>query len=369
MNPIPFLKPNLVPKEAYEKYFEQIDNTHIYSNYGPLNTSFENRVVLEYFGGVGSAVTVANATLGLMTAIIQTKRNGKYAIMPSFTFAATPLAAMWCGLTPYFLDVDESTWMLDPDQVKTALTHLGDDVAVVVPYATFGNNLDLSFYTELHHSGIPVVVDAAASFGARTDGENHYGVRFPGAVVFSFHATKSFGVGEGGLVYSEDTDLMSNIRRAGNFGFSTARESVTMGFNTKMSEYTAAIALATLDCYPSKVNSRQESYQSYLSCLETRDAYSLGWMVQKTTGTIPHQFFPLLCPKTHTNHFYIDKLAAVNIQARTYFSPACHQQKQFSQCPMDKQDVTNDLAKRILSLPLYEGITPQQIEYIVESLI
>jgi dTDP-4-amino-4,6-dideoxygalactose transaminase len=369
MDPIPFLKPNLVSKEAYAKYFEQIDNSHIYSNYGPLNTSFENRVVSEYFGGTGAAVTVANATLGLMTAIIQAKRTGKYAIMPSFTFAATPLAAMWCGLTPYFLDVDESTWMLDPEQVKATIKKLGDDVAVVVPYATFGDNLDLSYYTGLHTSGIPVVVDAAASFGARPDGKSHFGIRFPGTVVFSFHATKSFGVGEGGLVYSGDTDLITKIRQAGNFGFSMARESVTMGFNTKMSEYTAAISLATLDCYPGKVTHRQESYQHYLSRLESHNAYTLGWSVQQTTGTIPHQFFPLLCPKTNTNHSYIDKLSAVHVQARTYFSPACHQQKQFSQCPSDQLTVTNELSNRILSLPLYEGITVQQIEYIVESLV
>ncbi|MEK4482675.1 DegT/DnrJ/EryC1/StrS family aminotransferase [Paenibacillus sp. FSL R5-0876] len=89
---IPFLRPNLVKKEQFLTYYEKIEATRIYSNYGPLNDLFEERVITEMFGGTGSAVTVHNATVGLMVAISQSKRSkGKYAIMPSFTFAATPL--------------------------------------------------------------------------------------------------------------------------------------------------------------------------------------------------------------------------------------------------------------------------------------
>ena len=106
--------------------------------------------------------------------------------------------------------------------------------------------MDLTAYQSWHEHGVPVVVDAAASFGATAAG-GHFGKNFPGAVVFSFHATKAFGIGEGGLVYSRDTDLISRIRQAANFGFSETRECVLTGLNGKLSEYAAAIALATLD--------------------------------------------------------------------------------------------------------------------------
>ncbi len=74
------------------------------------------------FDGVGHITTVAIATLGLILAINTVKRQGaRYALMPSFTFAATPLAAMWCGLTPYFVDIRAGDWALDEARLKEAL--------------------------------------------------------------------------------------------------------------------------------------------------------------------------------------------------------------------------------------------------------
>ena len=185
-------------KEAYLAYLDQIDTSRIYSNYGPLNTLFEQRVLLEYFDNKGAVSTVNNATTGLILAISASKRKGgKYALMPSFTFSATPLAAVWAGLEPYFIDIREDNWCMNEDVVEDVIRELGDDVAVVIPYATFGTWLDLSYYSSLHNRGIPVVVDAAASFGTCLD--RQFGIGFDGAIVFSFHATKAFGIGEGGL--------------------------------------------------------------------------------------------------------------------------------------------------------------------------
>lgn len=140
---------------------------------------------------------------------------------------------------------------MNREQLEHTVKQLGDEVAVIVPYATFGTAIDLSLYNRLMQQGVPVVIDAASSFGTKTLEEaTHFGKGFGGAVVFSFHATKSFGIGEGGLVYSMDQELIKRIRQAGNFGFSSNRESVIQGLNSKMSEYTAAIALATLDQFP-----------------------------------------------------------------------------------------------------------------------
>ncbi|MCU6339864.1 DegT/DnrJ/EryC1/StrS family aminotransferase, partial [Enterobacter quasiroggenkampii] len=120
----------------------------------------------QMFGDIGAAVTVHNATLGLMLAISQSKRpRGKYAVMPSFTFAATPLAAEWCGLEPYFLDIEPDDWQMNRAQLRVTVERLGEQIAVVVPYATFGSAIDLSIYDNLLQEGIPVVIDAAASFG------------------------------------------------------------------------------------------------------------------------------------------------------------------------------------------------------------
>ena len=290
MYKIPFLKPNLVKKEAYLEYLSQIDESRLYSNYGPLNGLFEHRVLKEYFRGEGALTTVSNATIGLMLAISQTKRpNGRYALMPSFTFPATPLAAMWCGLEPFFIDIRHDDWCMDETILTETLDRLGDQTACIVTYATFGTCLNLSRYEALHRSGTPVVIDAASSFGASSDG-GYFGRGFSGPVVYSFHATKPFGIGEGGLVYSADQDLISRLRQAGNFGFSSDRVSVIQGLNSKLSEYAAALALATLDAFHEKRKIRQRIYQWYMNQFQNADLFSQGWRPQPSA----FEFTPVL---------------------------------------------------------------------------
>ncbi|SFK72054.1 dTDP-4-amino-4,6-dideoxygalactose transaminase [Paenibacillus sp. 1_12] len=366
---IPFLRPNLVKQETLIPYLSEIESSRIYSNFGPLNTRFEQRVMNEYFDELGAVTTVNNATIGLVLALSQSKRpKGKYVLMPSFTFAATPLAAIWCGLEPFFVDTCSDDWCMDEKILSESLQILGDQVAAVIPYATFGTNMNLNFYQQIHESGIPVVVDAAASFGA-TENQNHFGKGFPGCVVFSFHATKSFGVGEGGLIYSANRELISKIRQAENFGFSTSRETTLLGLNGKISEYTAAIALSTLDIFDQKIKARQQIYTWYLEQLDQKDLLRNGWTVQKTAGEIPYQFMSICCPDSQKNGDIIHTLVSQNIEARTYFSPPCHQHPLFIGYPHTPLPVTETISKRIVSLPLWEEMTNRDVCLVVEGMV
>ena len=127
--------------------------------------------------------------------------------------------------------------------------------------------------------------------------KHYFGKGFPGCVVYSFHATKSFGVGEGGVVYSANTDLISRIRQTENFGFSASRETTLTALNGKMSEYTAAIALSTLDVFKQKIKTRKQIYTWYLEELDQKDLLNKGWTIQKANGEIPYQFMPICCPR------------------------------------------------------------------------
>jgi dTDP-4-amino-4,6-dideoxygalactose transaminase len=368
MYKIPFLKPNLVKKEAYLEYLSQIDESRLYSNYGPLNGLFEHRVLKEYFRGEGALTTVSNATIGLMLAISQTKRpNGRYALMPSFTFPATPLAAMWCGLEPFFIDIRHDDWCMDETILTETLDRLGDQTACIVTYATFGTCLNLSRYEALHRSGTPVVIDAASSFGASSDG-GYFGRGFSGPVVYSFHATKTFGIGEGGLVYSADHDLIRRLRQAGNFGFSSDRVSVTQGLNSKLSEYAAALALATLDAFHEKRKIRQRIYQWYMNQFQNADLFSQGWRPQATNGEIPRQTASFLCPGDRSNIDYVAKLANHQVESRTYFSPPCHRQPLFAAYPRSEMYVTDHVSGRIINLPTWEEMSEVDVARVVRLL-
>lgn len=366
---IPFLRPNLVPHEAYGRYLDEIDSNHLYTNYGPLNRQFESELISRVFDGHGAAATVSNATMGLVLSIARTRRPGaKYAVLPSFTFAATPLAAEWAGLEPYFVDVDPSSWSVTASELGKALDLLGDEVAVVVPYAAFGDPLDLTPFADLHRNGTPVVVDAAASLGTRFAGRA-WCADFPGAVVYSLHATKPFGIGEGGLVYSSDATLVERIRRSCNFGFDQDRETEHQGLNAKLSEYAAAVGLATLDVFPAKTAERIRIAAQYRTALESRGAFERGWRTQVLRGVVPYQFFPVVCPPDLSNADVVTRLKKSGVSARTYFGPGCHQHPHFANRPRADLPVTEDLARRIVSLPLWEGMTEGTVARVVKALL
>jgi dTDP-4-amino-4,6-dideoxygalactose transaminase len=366
---IAFQRPKLVEIEDYLHHIKAIEASHFYSNYGPLNTQFEKQIVAEVYHSCGAATTVNNATTGLILAIGQAKRpGGRYALMPSFTFAATPLAAMWCGLEPYFIDIDPETWCPDLEVLDKLIRELGDEVAVVVPYATFGTAMPLEYYQSLQDQGIPVVVDAAPGFGT-LDGEKGYGEGFSGTVVFSFHATKPFGIGEGGLVYSGDQQIITEIRHAANFGFDESRSSALMGLNGKLDEFSAAIGLVTLEQFSGKVSVRKEIETLYQTLLDERGAIDQGWKVQTRRGYGAAQFFSILCPSAQNNQEVVERLATKGIQARTYFSPSCHHQQQFQRYPSSRLDVTETVARRVVSLPLWEGMGDAEVEMVLDGLL
>lgn len=364
---IPFLRPRLVALAEYASLIEQIDASRLYSNFGPLNTRFEQRVVEEQFDGVGAAATVCNATLGLMLAIQAVKRSGRYAVMPSFTFAATPLAARWCGLEPYFVDVSADNWCIDPMSLKNALAHLGDAVAVVIPYATLGTALELAPYEALIRQGVPVVVDAAPGLGTRLGGTG-FGVGFKGPIVYSLHATKTFGIGEGGLVYSGDTGVVAKVKSLSNFGFNVSRASTLPGLNAKLSEYGAAVALATLQGHSDRVESRHDLYEAYAGNFAQLGLLAAGWQFQTLRGDVAHQFVAVATPPGLTNTSVVAQLAGNSIEARTYFSPPCHVQPQFVDAPRAALTATDDLSRRIVSLPLWDDIGAQRIRHVCEAL-
>lgn len=369
MRRIPFLRPNLVRYESYAPYLAKIDESRIYSNYGPLNTQFEQRLLSQLFSGHGALTTVANATLGLMLAFAHYRRpGGRYAVMPSFTFAATPQAALWAGLTPYFVDIDPETWCMNQENLRAAVEKLGSEVALVVPYATFGAAIDLSIYAEMHQAGLPVVVDAAASVGT-TWREQHFGTNFPGTIIFSLHATKAFPVGEGGIVYSGNSSPISQMREAANFGFTSARESAQLGLNAKLSELHAAVGLATLDEFEKKKARRREIYMWYEQLFQKSRLLEKGWRFQKASGAVAHQFVPALCPENRNNQEIVEALNRADIEARTYFRPACHQQPLFAGFPRSTLMVTDAIAARSVSLPLWEEMSHSDVERIVTALV
>jgi dTDP-4-amino-4,6-dideoxygalactose transaminase len=369
MDQVPFLRPRLVELEEYAPLLAEMDRVRQYTNFGPLNTRFERRIVDGWMGGEGAASTVCNATLGLMLAISELKRpGGRFAVMPSFTFAATPLAAQWCGLEPYFVDVDPHEWVVDHKKLRRALDDLGRDAAVVVPYATCGTHMDLRPYDDLVKSGLPVVVDAAPCFGTSLGGRQ-FGAGFRGAVVFSFHATKAFPIGEGGLIYSADEEFIRRMKLASNYCFDGGREAKGLGLNAKLSELGAAVGLATLQRFPSVIERRMMLFGTYTKLLSDVGAFDDGWSLQHVRGEAAYQWLPLLAPDIAARDRLLRIAAERQIELRRYFVPPCHEQLQFRDLPRGDLSMTDRLGDCVVSLPLWEGLTDAMVARVVGTVI
>ena len=119
---IPLVRPAPPRLSLAVEELQSLEQSGIFSNFGPVNTRFEQEMLERFFGGQGACTTVCNATIGLMLAIKEAVGDnavGQFALMPSFTFAAAAHAAIWCGLTPLFCDIDPQSWAADPAAEST----------------------------------------------------------------------------------------------------------------------------------------------------------------------------------------------------------------------------------------------------------
>src|ERR1700722_6111797 len=164
-SPVPIARPRLPTRAAIAPYLDRIDAARWYANYGPLVTEFERRVAAR-LGGTASVVTVANGTVALTLALrAGGARPGTLCLMPAWTFVASAHAAFDAGLTPYFVDVDPATWMLDPGAVCAAIAAAPAPVGAIMPVAAFGRVPDLGLWRQMADgTGLPVIVDCAAAF-------------------------------------------------------------------------------------------------------------------------------------------------------------------------------------------------------------
>ena len=366
---IPLVRPSPPQLSRAVTELQSLEQSGIFSNFGPVNTRFEQEMLERFFGGEGACTTVCNATIGLMLAIkdaVGEQPAGQFALMPSFTFAATAHAALWCGLTPLLCDIHPTNWAADPAAESEMLARYAGKIAVVMPYATFGYPIDLEYYKKLAAQlGVPVVVDAAASLGTFDEHGHGFGSGFNGSVVYSMHATKSFAVGEAGLIYSADPDRIARLRAMCNFGFGEPRTATMVGLNGKLSEVGALLGRLRLADYDSVLAHRAALFNRY------RDALPELQFQLRAPGTQAHQFVPALLPSGLGGRRAAIRaeLADQGIATGTYFSPHLMEQPYFQRvCVAGPIPVCDDVSARMISLPLFDTMTHHDVDQVAECL-
>lgn len=372
VNGIRFLRPQLPSLDEVGRYFVAAEEERWFSNLGPCHRLLTQRLS-SYVGEGASCVLVANATLGLMVALRalldRSPRRAHEVIVPSFTFAAVVDAITWCGLEPVFADLESETWHLDPEQLELAIASRGERLAAVVACSTFGTAPPVAvrqrWEAACAQASIPLLVDSAAGFGTLDEAGQPLG-RQGDAEVFSFHATKPFAMGEGGLIVTEDADLATEMSLLTNFGLDSHRSPLRKhGINAKLSEIHAATGLAVLDGYAHVLERRRSLARRIRRPLE-----SAGFFFQPSSERSTWQFIPTLAPTAQARDAVVAYAASAGVELRTYFAPPLHESPPFaSSHRLSPLPVTHDFAGRILSLPLANDLTDTEIARVIESVL
>ena len=356
---VPFLRPHPAALTSLVAQLAEIEASGVYTNFGPKNRLLEQRLGERLFDGEGRCVTCVNATTALMLAIRhEMAPQRRYALLPSFTFPASALAAVWNGLTPLFCDIDPRTWLPSEASEVALLDDRRDEIAVMIPQATFGNCLDLDRYADLaRFYDVPVVVDAAPTIGSRDVDGRQFGTSSPFPIVFSMHATKTFATDEGGFVYADRPGLVEDLRSMTNFGFGSARQTTMLGLNGKLSELGALLALVKLDEIDEIVERRSAVATAYRRALP-----ELTFQTIRRSSRAPVRTGARPRARSRDRDVLVDRVDGLGVEVAHYFSPHLAEQPYFSSAS-DAGDLstTELVAGGILSLPMHDAMTTDDV--------
>jgi dTDP-4-amino-4,6-dideoxygalactose transaminase len=360
---VPFQRPSLPPLAAIDAYFALARAEGWYSNSGPCHDLLVERTGA-LLGG-RPVVPVASAGIGLIVALralVPGSAGGaRQVVLPSFTFAATAAAVVWCGLEPVFCDIEAEGWHLCPERLEDLLARRPGRVAAVIACAAFGTPPDddvaSAWASAAQDRGIPLIVDAAAGFGAQDAGWPR-----PDAEVFSMHATKPLAVGEGGLVAFRDETAADAARILINHGLDADHEAVAVGLNGKLDEWRAATALAGLDRLDDALAARRAAAATMQRNLE-----GAGLRFQALSERSPSQFVPALAASGEQRAEILATAASRGVEMRTYYAPPLHASPAYGGCDRDGAlPVTGDVSERILSLPMADDFSDAEQEQVAE---
>lgn len=366
---VPLVRPDLPALAEIADEFSDILTTGRLSNFGPYATRFEDALseALD-----AHALSLSSCSLGLVFALQALGvQPGQKVALPAFTFVATAQAALYAGATPVYVDVDPD-FTISPEDLAAVLA-ADPEIAAVIGVHTYGLPAKVeaiaAVVTEASARAgrpIPVLYDAAHALGARI-GERAVGT-FGNAEVFSLSATKTLVAGEGGIIASRDEALIGRLRAMRNYGFAGGYNASEPGLNGKMSEFHAVIGLHNLGRLDELMATRAEKAATYADRI-ARETVFLPPPVRPGTS---HTFkdFTILVPEEMADRrdAIVAYLKAHGIDVRTYFAPALHKQDSFARFATRPLPTTDDLAARVIAIPFFASLTPDEMDYVVEHL-
>jgi dTDP-4-amino-4,6-dideoxygalactose transaminase len=371
--PIPFNRPYEVGTET-KLIGEAISNGHL-SGHGPFARLCERRL-LELTGAAAVLMTPSCSAALEMAVMLAGVEPGDEVIMPSYTFVSTANAVVLRGGTPVFVDIRPETMNIDERLIEEAITDRTKAI-IVVHYGGVAARMDeiMSIASE---SGVRVIEDAAHCINTSLDGRELGS--FGDLATFSFHETKNVQCGEGGALVINDPDLVERAEIVQDKGTNRSRflrgqvdkyTWIDIGSSFLASELGSAFLFAQLETVEEITARRLGVWSAY------RDAFSsLGTEAEIRQPMIPegcrhngHLYF-LILPSEDSRDTFIEAMADRGIQTVFHYVPL-HKSpagERFAR-PSGTLNVTDDLSRRLVRLPVWAGLTEAEVRRITDATI
>ena len=346
---IPLIKPNLPKPKEWWKYLKKSYEANHYSNGGPCSNLLESRLK-KYLNTKHDPLLVSNATVGLTIALNALNLpQDTEVIIPSFTFSATAHSVLNANLKPILADCGKDSLLCLNDVTKK----ISSRTKVFIVVQTLGFSCDYKKYEKFAKKNkLILIFDSAALLGADYKDGKKVGVAGD-FEIFSLHATKTFGIGEGGLITSKHKRLLDHCRKQTNFGFENGF-SICCGTNAKLPEVSCAVGNSVLDVIDEKIRSKNLVASWYKFHLKDT---SLCYF----NGNSAHQVFPVVFKDKNTRDKIKKILDKNKIGNRIYYIPI-HVQDFFKNLNVkDSFPNSEYFYDHILCLPIYEDLNSKDV--------
>jgi len=348
-------KTYLPDKDKYKQYVDEIYANGWVTNNGQLVQRLEKRVA-EYLG-VKNIVLVSNGTTALEIAYRTLGIKG-FVITTPFSFVATTSSLVTNGLLPIFVDINEHTLNLNPDNIEKSITK---NTSAILPVHVFGNACEVEKIGKIakkYH--LKVIYDAAHAFDVKYKGQSI--LNYGDISTLSFHATKLFHTIEGGALIINDDALIQKARYLINFGIKNTEEILELGINAKMNEFEAAMGLCVLDDMEEIKKRRKTIFEKYHTELKGL----VKFQEQNVNATENYSYVPVVFESEKQLLKVQKALNEKDIFPRRYFYPSLDTLDYIE--PKQECKISRDISRRILGLPIYAELGEDAQERIIEIL-
>ena len=360
---IPVTRSALPPFEEYCAEIRDMWESRWLTNMGRKHAALQAQ--LEACLGVPHVTLCANGHLALENALAVLKLPpGSEVITTPFTFPSTTHAIARCGLTPVFCDIRPDDFTLDATRIEALIT---PKTRAILPVHVYGSLCDVEAISRIAKAhGLFVVYDAAHAFGVRSGGVS--AAAFGDASVFSFHATKVFHTIEGGAVCYRRDEWVQPLDDLKNFGIRSPEEIAGIGGNAKLNEFQAAMGLCNLRHLDEERKLRGRVFACYMVHLMGVEGLQLPAIQPKVQSN--YAYFPVVFDgKRFDRDEVFGRLARAGIHARKYFWPLTSTISDYRGLPTAGQTpVAASVAARVLTLPLYAELMPEDVDRICDIL-